>query len=411
MAIVVQKYGGTSVGSIDKIRYVAQKVARRYKDGDKLAVVVSAMADQTDRLIELAKEMTPRPDPRELDVLVSTGEQISVALLAMALKDIGVPARSLLAHQVMIKTDDTFHKARIVDIEVQSIQKVLDAGEVGVVAGFQGVTEENEITTLGRGGSDTSAVALAAVLNAELCEIYTDVDGVYTTDPRLYDKARRLDRISYDEMLEMASLGANVLQTRSVELAKKYDVPVLVRSTFEDSKGTMVTREDRDMESVVVSGIAYDKDQAKITLLGIPDRPGVAASIFNVLAQENINIDMIIQNVSADGKLADISFTVSLNDFDNAMRIVKAKGDELNARDVLGDTTIAKLSIVGVGMRSHAGVAAKMFNTLSREGINIMMISTSEIKISCIINEKYIELGVRVLHDAFELDKPGGQVG
>ncbi|HDM33059.1 MAG TPA: aspartate kinase [Deltaproteobacteria bacterium] len=410
MAIVVQKYGGTSVGSIDKIRYVAQKVARRYKDGDKLAVVVSAMADQTDRLIELAKEMTPRPDPRELDVLVSTGEQISVALLAMALKDIGVPARSLLAHQVIIKTDDTFHKARIVDIEVQSIQKVLDAGEVGVVAGFQGVTEENEITTLGRGGSDTSAVALAAVLNAELCEIYTDVDGVYTTDPRLYDKARRLDRISYDEMLEMASLGANVLQTRSVELAKKYDVPVLVRSTFEDSKGTMVTREDRDMESVVVSGIAYDKDQAKITLLGIPDRPGVAASIFNVLAQENINIDMIIQNVSADGKLADISFTVSLNDFDNAMRIVKAKGDELNARDVLGDTTIAKLSIVGVGMRSHAGVAAKMFNTLSREGINILMISTSEIKISCIINEKYIELGVRVLHDAFELDKPGGQV-
>ncbi len=411
MAIVVQKYGGTSVGSIDKIRYVAQKVARRYKDGDKLAVVVSAMADQTDRLIELAKEMTPRPDPRELDVLVSTGEQISVALLAMALKDIGVPARSLLAHQVMIKTDDTFHKARIVDIEVQSIQKVLDAGEVGVVAGFQGITEENEITTLGRGGSDTSAVALAAVLNAELCEIYTDVDGVYTTDPRLYDKARRLDRISYDEMLEMASLGANVLQTRSVELAKKYDVPVLVRSTFEDSKGTMVTREDREMESVVVSGIAYDKDQAKITLLGIPDRPGVAASIFNVLAQENINIDMIIQNVSADGKLADISFTVSLNDFDNAMRIVKVKGDELNARDVLGDTTIAKLSIVGVGMRSHAGVAAKMFNTLSREGINIMMISTSEIKISCIINEKYIELGVRVLHDAFELDKPGGQVG
>ena len=411
MAIVVQKYGGTSLGSIDKIRYVAQKVARRYKDGDKLAVVVSAMAGQTDRLIELAKELTPRPDPRELDVLVSTGEQISIALLAMALKDIGVPARSLLAHQVMIKTDDAFHKARIVDIEAQSIQKVLDAGEVGVVAGFQGVTEEKEITTLGRGGSDTSAVALAAALNADLCEIYTDVDGVYTTDPRLYDKARRLDRISYDEMLEMASLGAKVLQTRSVELAKKFDVPVLVKSTFEDSKGTMVTKEDRDMERVVVSGIAYDKDQAKITLLGIPDRPGVAASIFNVLAQENINIDMIIQNVSADGKLADISFTVSLNDFDNAMRIVKEKGDELNARDVLGDTTIAKLSIVGVGMRSHAGVAAKMFNTLSREGINIMMISTSEIKISCIINEKYIELGVRVLHDAFELDKPGGQVG
>ncbi|MCD6280020.1 MAG: aspartate kinase [Deltaproteobacteria bacterium] len=411
MAIVVQKYGGTSLGSIDKIRYVAQKVARRYKDGDKLAVVVSAMAGQTDRLIELAKELTPRPDPRELDVLVSTGEQISIALLAMALKEIGVPARSLLAHQVMIKTDDAFHKARIVDIEAQSIQKVLDAGEVGVVAGFQGVTEEKEITTLGRGGSDTSAVALAAALNADLCEIYTDVDGVYTTDPRLYDKARRLDRISYDEMLEMASLGAKVLQTRSVELAKKFDVPVLVKSTFEDSKGTMVTKEDRDMERVVVSGIAYDKDQAKITLLGIPDRPGVAASIFNVLAQENINIDMIIQNVSADGKLADISFTVSLNDFDNAIRIVKEKGDELNARDVLGDTTIAKLSIVGVGMRSHAGVAAKMFNTLSREGINIMMISTSEIKISCIINEKYIELGVRVLHDAFELDKPGGQVG
>ncbi len=408
MAIIVQKYGGTSVGTIDKIRYVAQKVANRYKDGNRIAVVVSAMAGQTDRLIELANEMTPRPDPRELDVLVSTGEQISVALLAMALKDMGVPARSLLAHQVMIKTDDAFNKARILDIEVQSIQRVLDAGEVGVVAGFQGVTEDQEITTLGRGGSDTSAVALAAVLNAEVCEIYTDVDGVYTTDPHLYDKARRLDRISYDEMLEMASLGAKVLQTRSVEFAKKYNVPVLVRSTFEDNGGTLVTREDSDMEGVVVSGIAFDKDQAKITLLGIPDRPGVAASIFNVLAQNNINIDMIIQNVSADGKLADISFTVSLNDFAKAMQIVKAQGNTLNARDVLGDTTIAKLSIVGVGMRSHAGVAAKMFDTLSREGINIMMISTSEIKISCIIDEKYIELGVRVLHDAFELDKSGG---
>lgn len=405
MGVIVQKYGGTSVGSLEKIKFVAGKIAKRYRDGNNVVVVVSAMSGETDKLIRLAKELSASPDPREMDVLVSTGEQVSVALLAMALRDLGVPARSLLAFQIGLKTDDTFMKARIQDIDVELLKKVFLAKEVAVVAGFQGITVNGDITTLGRGGSDTSAVALAAVLGAELCEIYTDVDGVYTCDPNICERARRLERISYDEMLEMASLGAKVLQTRSVEFAKKFNVPILVKSTFSDEGGTLTTQEDSEMEKEVVSGITYDKNEAKITILGVQDKPGVAAKIFSPLSDNNINVDMIIQNVSPDGKRADLSFTVTKTDFDKAMKIVKEMAGDLAARDVVGDTSIAKLSIVGAGMRSHAGVASKMFAALSKVGINIMMISTSEIKISCVIDEKFIELGVRVLHEVFELDK------
>jgi aspartate kinase len=407
MGIIVQKYGGTSVGSLEKIQRVARKVAQKHEQGNQIAVVLSAMAGETDRLINLAKQLSPEPDSREIDVLVSTGEQVSVSLLAMALKDLGIPARSLLAHQIGILTDNAHTKARILNIDAATIKKVLDAGEVAVVAGFQGITEDKNITTLGRGGSDTSAVALAAVLDADICEIYTDVDGVYTCDPNICDKARRLDKISYDEMLEMASLGAKVLQTRSVEFAKKHNVPILVKSTFSDDGGTLTTREDDDMEKEVVSGITYDRNEAKITILGVQDRPGVAATIFTALTDDNINVDMIIQNMSTDGKFADLSFTVTRTEYDKALSIVKKKAPELGARDVVGDTSIAKLSIVGVGMRSHAGVASKMFKALSNVGINIMMISTSEIKVSCVIDEKFIELGVRELHEVFELDKPG----
>ncbi|MGD0211438.1 MAG: aspartate kinase [Desulfomonilia bacterium] len=410
MGIIIQKYGGTSVGTLEKIKFVADKVAKRYREGNDIAVVVSAMSGETDKLIRLAKELSPSPDPREMDVIVSTGEQVSIGLLAMALKDLGVPARSLLGFQLGIKTDNDFMKARILDIDVQTLKKAFEAKEVAVVAGFQGITDNLDITTLGRGGSDTSAVALAAVLGAELCEIYTDVAGVYTCDPNICDKARRLEKISYDEMLEMASLGAKVLQTRSVEFAKKYNVPILVKSSFTDEGGTLTTLEDDEMEKEVVSGITYDKNEAKITILGVQDKPGVAAKIFSPLAGKNINVDMIIQNVSADGKLADMSFTVTKTDYDKAIAIVKQLVNEIGARDVVGDPSIAKLSIVGVGMRSHAGVASKMFQALSDVGINIQMISTSEIKISCVIDEKFIELGVRVLHDAFELDKPRGAV-
>lgn len=405
MGVVVQKYGGTSVGNLEKIAVVARKVAKRYQEGNSIVVVVSAMSGETDRLIGLAKGVSPRPDLREMDVLISTGEQASIALLAMALKDLGVPARSLLAHQISIVTDNAYTKARIIHVELEMIQKVLALGEIAVVAGFQGVTEGKDITTLGRGGSDTSAVAMAAVLNADVCEIYTDVDGVYTCDPNICDKARRLDKISYDEMLEMASLGAKVLQTRSVEFAKKYNVPILVKSTFSDEGGTLTTTEDEDMEKEVVSGITYDRNEARITLLGLQDRPGIAATVFTALAGDNINVDMIIQNSSADGKFADLSFTVTKNDYDRALEIVRKMVTELGARDVVGDTSIAKLSIVGVGMRSHAGVASRMFEALSGVGINIIMISTSEIKVSCVIDEKFIELGIRVLHEVFELDK------
>ncbi len=411
MGIVVQKYGGTSVGSIEKIKYVANKIVDRYKLGDKIVVVVSAMAGQTDSLINLAKDITNSPDPRELDVLASTGEQVSIALLAMAIKGLGMPARSFLAHQIGFKTDNSYTKARILDIDVSLIKKALDAGEIAVVAGFQGITEDKDVTTLGRGGSDTSAVALAAVLGAGICEIYTDVDGVYTTDPKICENAKRLDKISYDEMLEMASLGTKVLQIRAVEFAKKHNVDILVKSTFNEVDGTLVTGEDKDMEGVLVSGVTYDKNEAKITLLGVQDKPGVAATIFTPLAEENINVDMIIQNVSADGEYADLSFTVPMTDYERAKAIVEKEAEHLGARDVLGDTKIAKISIIGVGMRSHAGVAAKMFDVLSKEGINIQMISTSEIKISCVIDEKYIELGIRVLHNAFNLERQGGIVG
>lgn len=406
MGIIVQKYGGTSVGSLEKIKFVAGKVAKRYREGNDVVVVVSAMTGETDKLIRLAHELSPSPDPREMDVIVSTGEQVTIALLAMALKDLGIPARSLLGFQIGIKTDDAFMRARILDIDATALKKAFEAKEVAVVAGFQGITENQDITTLGRGGSDTSAVALAAVLGAELCEIYTDVDGVYTCDPNICDKARRLDKISYDEMLEMASLGAKVLQTRSVEFAKKYNIPILVKSTFSDDGGTLTTLEDNEMEKELVSGITYDKNEAKITLLGVQDKPGVAAKIFSPLSEKGINVDMIIQNVSADGKLADMSFTVTKTDFDKALGIVRKLAGEIGVRDVAGDPSIAKLSIVGVGMRSHAGVASKMFQALSDVGINIQMISTSEIKVSCVIDEKFIELGVRVLHEAFELDKP-----
>ncbi|HPX49892.1 MAG TPA: aspartate kinase [Deltaproteobacteria bacterium] len=410
MGMIVQKYGGTSVGSLEKIRLVAEKIGKRYHEGNSIAVVVSAMAGETDKLIRLAKELSPKPDHRELDVLVSTGEQVTISLLAMALKDLGLPARSFLAHQICILTDNAHTKARITRIETDTVKKALDSGEIAVVAGFQGITEGKDITTLGRGGSDTSAVALAAVLKADVCEIYTDVDGVYTCDPNICGKARRLDKISYDEMLELASLGAKVLQTRSVEFAKKYNVPILVKSTFSDDGGTLTTTEDEDMEKEVVSGITYDRNEARITILGVQDRPGVAATIFNALADENINVDMIIQNTSTDGKYADLSFTVTKTDYDKAMEITTKKAPDFGARDVVGDTTIAKLSIVGVGMRSHAGVAARMFEALSSVGINIMMISTSEIKTSCVIDEKFLELGVRVLHDIFELDKVGSAI-
>jgi aspartate kinase len=410
MGVIVQKYGGTSVGSLEKIKFVAGKVAKRYREGNDIAVVVSAMSGETDKLIKLAKDLSPSPDPREMDVLVSTGEQVTIALLAMALKDLGVPARSLLAFQIGIKTDDAFMKARIQDIDVDLLRGVFAAKEIAVVAGFQGITNGRDITTLGRGGSDTSAVALAAVLGAEVCEIYTDVDGVYTCDPNICSKARRLDKISYDEMLEMASLGAKVLQTRSVEFAKKYDVPILVKSTFSEDGGTLTTKEDIEMEKEVVSGITHDKNEAKITILGVKDKPGIAAKIFSSLTDKNINVDMIIQNVSSDGNQADLSFTVTKTDYEKAIQIVREMISDLGARDVVGDTSIAKLSIVGVGMRSHAGVASKMFEALSKVGINIMMISTSEIKISCVIDEKFIELGVRQLHEAFELDKTRGSV-
>lgn len=410
MGMIVQKYGGTSVGSLEKIRKVADKIAKRYREGNSIAVVVSAMSGETDKLIKLARDLSPRPDSREMDVLVSTGEQVTISLLAMALKDQGVPARSFLAHQICILTDNAHTKARITQIEPDIIKKALDSGEIAVVAGFQGITQGKDITTLGRGGSDTSAVALAAVLKADICEIYTDVDGVYTCDPNICNKARRLDRISYDEMLELASLGAKVLQTRSVEFAKKYNVPILVKSAFSDDGGTLTTTEDEDMEKEVVSGITYDRNEARITVLGVQDRPGVAATLFNALAGENINVDMIIQNTSTDGKFADMSFTVTKTDYDKALEIARKKAPDFGAGDVVGDTTIAKLSIVGVGMHSHAGVAAKMFEALSGVGINIMMISTSEIKVSCVIDEKFLELGVRVLHETFALDKAGSAI-
>jgi len=406
MALVVQKYGGTSVGSIERIRNVASKVIRAKNEGHDVVVVVSAMAGGTDRLIRLAQEITPSPDERELDVLLSTGEQVSIALLAITLKSMGWDAKSYLGFQIRIATDSAFGRARITSIDSERILSDLRTGKIVVVAGFQGADEEDNITTLGRGGSDTTAVAIAAALKADLCEIYTDVDGVYTTDPNICPKARKLSKISYDEMLEMASLGAKVLQIRSVEFAKKYDVPVHVRSSFNDQPGTLVCKEDEEMEKVIVSGVTYNKNEAKVEIMHVPDRPGVAARLFKPIADANIVVDMIIQTSSTEKGYADVAFTVPQTDYPKVLQMMKENLKEIGGSEVKGDPDIAKVSIVGVGMRSHSNVASKMFSALAREGINIHMISTSEIKISCVIDAKYTELAVRALHDAFELDKP-----
>jgi aspartate kinase len=404
MALIVQKYGGTSVGSIEKISDVARKVIDTHKQGNRMVVVLSAMAGQTDGLITLANQMADNPDPRELDVLVSTGEQVSVSLLAMAIKAMGYDACSLLGFQVGILTDEFYGKARIHEIKTARIFEELEKGRIVTVAGFQGMDDKDNITTLGRGGSDTTAVALAAALNADMCEIYTDVDGVYTTDPRICPGARRMENISYEEMLEMASLGAKVLEIRSVEFAKKFNVPLHVRSTFTNERGTMVIAESKDMEKVLVSGVAFNKNEARITVSKVPDRPGIASLIFRPLVDAGIVVDMIVQNTSEEG-ITDLTFTVTKADFYEAMKLLSGVAKDIGAQKVLGDENIAKVSIVGVGMRTHAGVAQKMFETLANENINIMMISTSEIKVSCVIEEKYTELAVRVLHEAFGLEK------
>lgn len=404
MALVVQKYGGTSMGSIERIRNVAKRVAKTYDEGNDLVVVVSAMSGETNKLVALANEVCEFPSEREYDVMVATGEQVSMSLLAMALQSMGYKAKSYCGFQLPIITDSSFSKARIEEIDDKKVREDLKNGVIVVVAGFQGIDRQGNLTTLGRGGSDTSAVAVAAAMKADVCEIYTDVDGVYTTDPRIVPEASKLEKISYDEMLEMASLGSKVLQIRSVEFAKKYDVVVHVRSSFNDNPGTLVMKEDAEMEAVLVSGITYNKDEAKISVLRVPDRPGIAAKIFSPLSAANITVDMIIQNVSHDG-LNDMTFTVPKSDFKKALKIVQETALEIGAGSVTSDENIAKVSIIGVGMRSHSGVACKMFETLSSEGINILMISTSEIKISCIIELKYSELAIRVLHEAFGLDK------
>jgi aspartate kinase len=399
MALIVQKYGGTSVGSVDRIKAVAHRVAAACAAGNRVIVVVSAMAGETNRLLQLAGDVAAQPDPREVDALVATGEQVSAALLAMALLERGLPARSLLGHQIRIATDGVFGRARIKSIDAGNVLQVIEQGGVAVVAGFQGVDQHLNITTLGRGGSDTSAVAMAAAVKADGCEIYTDVAGVYTTDPRICPNARKLERISYDEMLEMASLGAKVLQIRSVEFAKRYNVPVHVRSSFSDEPGTWVVQEDPSMEDVLVSGVTMDLNEAKITLLRVPDRPGLAAKIFTPIADAHIVVDMIIQNASEEG-FTDLTFTVPRADHQKALAMVRGVAGEIGARGVTSDTSVAKVSAVGVGMRSHAGVAARMFQALAKEGINIQMISTSEIKVSVVIDAKYAELAVRVLHQA-----------
>jgi aspartate kinase len=403
MALIVQKYGGTSVGSIEKIRAVAERVIEDYRRGNQMVVVLSAMAGQTDGLIKLAEEMTPHPDPRELDVLMSTGEQVSVALFSMAIKSMGHDACSLLGFQAAIHTSHLYGKARIHDIDTGRITKELNQERIIAVAGFQGLDEYGDITTLGRGGSDTTAVALAAALNADVCEIFTDVDGVYTTDPNICPKAKKMEFISYDEMLEMASLGAKVLEIRSVEFAKKFNVPIHVRSTFTRGRGTMVVAETEDMEKVLVSGVAYNKNEARVTIKKVPDQPGIASRIFEPVFESGIVVDMIVQNTSEEG-LTDLTFTVPKPDFYKTMKLVSDTAQKIGAEKVLGDQDIAKVSIIGVGMRSHAGVAKKMFGALAKENINIMMISTSEIKVSCVIEEKYTELAVRVLHNVFGLD-------
>jgi aspartate kinase len=402
MGLIVQKYGGSSVADAQKIRDVARRVVETVMAGHGVVVVVSAMGKTTDGLLRLAHEVTPTPPEREVDMLLATGEQVSIALLAMAIDALGHKARSFTGEQAGIRTDAAHTRARIVGIDGDKVRRALDDGYVTIVAGFQGVTEEDDITTLGRGGSDLTAVALAATLHADVCEIYTDVDGVYTADPNIVREARKLDRISYDEMLEMASLGARVLQSRSVEFAKKYGVPVHVRSTFKADPGTLVTKEDRHMEAVVVTGIAHDRGQAKVTIRGVPDRPGIAAQVFGTVSDHGIVVDMIVQNVSRDG-LSDISFTVPRPDRPTVVTTLEEVAQKIGAESVTFDDRIAKVSIVGVGMRSHSGVAARMFRALSREGVNIHMISTSEIAVSCVIEDKYTELAVRALHETFEL--------
>ena len=404
MSLIVQKFGGTSVGTVEKIRQVAEKVSKFHGNGDRIVVVVSAMSGETNRLVALAQEMQERPVPRELDVLLSTGEQVTIGLLCMALDEIGVSAISFTGSQIQLLTDDSHTKARIRRVDDKKIQQELEKGNVVVVAGFQGVDEAGNITTLGRGGSDTTAVALAAGLGADECQIYTDVDGVYTTDPRVVDKAKRLSHISFDEMLEMASMGSKVLQIRAVEFAGKYNVPLRVMHSFQDGPGTLITLEGaEEMETPTIAGIAFNKDEAKVTLLGVPDTPGVAHQILGPVGAANIEVDVIVQNVAPDNS-TDFTFTVSRGELAQTKEVLADAVASLNARELRTDDTIAKVSVVGVGMRSHAGVASKMFKTLSESGINIQMITTSEIKISVIIEEKYLELAVRSLHTAFELD-------
>ena len=410
MALIVQKYGGTSMGTADRIRNVARRVKRWKDQGNQVVVVVSAMSGETNRLLALAKDVSPAPHPRELDVMVATGEQVTIALLAMAMQDIGVDAKSYTGAQVKVLTDSVFTKARILSIDEGKMRRDLDEGRVVIVAGFQGVDDEGNITTLGRGGSDTTGVALAAALKADECQIYTDVDGVYTTDPRIVPEARKLDRITFEEMLEMASLGSKVLQIRSVEFAGKYKVKLRVLSSFEEegkeTSGTLITvEEDKDMEHPIISGIAFNRDEAKLTVLGVPDRPGIASQILGPIAEANVDVDMIIQNVGHDG-LTDFSFTVNRAEYARTLKILEEQiKPHIGARAIEGDNKICKVSAVGVGMRSHPGVASKMFRFLAEEGINIQMISTSEIKISVVVDEKYLELAVRVLHQAFGLDK------
>ena len=411
MALIVQKYGGTSMGSPDRIRNVARRVARWKAQGHQLVVVVSAMSGETNRLVALAKEVSPQPDAREFDVMLSTGEQVTIALLAMAIRDLGLKAKSYTGGQVKVLTDSTFTKARILEIDHANMRRDLDDDTIIIVAGFQGVDADGNITTLGRGGSDTSAVALAAALTADECQIYTDVDGVYTTDPRIVPEARKLDRITFEEMLEMASLGSKVLQIRSVEFAGKYKVKLRVLSSFEEegqeTNGTLITlEEDTNMEQPIISGIAFNRDEAKLTVLGVPDRPGIAYQILSPIGDASIDVDMIIQNVGHDGT-TDFSFTVNRGDFDRAKKMLEEQiKPQIGARAIKGDNKICKVSAVGVGMRSHPGVASTMFRTLAEEGINIQMISTSEIKISVVVDEKYLELAVRVLHKVFGLDQP-----
>jgi aspartate kinase len=402
MALVVQKYGGTSVGTTDRIKNVAKRIIKTYDAGNDLIVVVSAMSGETNKLVALANDICEIPDGREYDVVVATGEQVTIGLLAMCLKSMGYKAKSYQGWQVPIVTDSSCTKARIESIDDANIRADLKKGTIVIVAGFQGIDAEGNVTTLGRGGSDTSAVALAAALKADVCEIYTDVDGVYTTDPNICKEARKMEKISYDEMLELASLGAKVLQIRSVEFAKKYDVDVHVRSSLNENTGTMVTREDKEMEGILVSGIAYDKNEAKIAVMGVPDKPGIAARILTALSDANISVDMIVQNVSSAG-MTDFTFTVTKADLKQAQLITNEVAKEIHAKEVVCDENISKVSIVGLGMRSHAGVATRMFTALAQNGINIQMISTSEIKISVVIDEKYTELAVRLMHETFGL--------